>query len=204
MIRVLLGQKGTLLRGALAAVLSREPDLEVVAELDRGDEVIAAAKRERPHVAVLDHTLPSTVAVPELCQALRQAVPACGVLIMLDRSSFAGVDLALARLAPRVGLIATAASPGELIQGIRQIARGEPVFDAELAVAALNAPDNPLTEREREVLRLAGDGAPSKEIAKRLYLSTGTVRNYLSRSVAKTGARTRIEAVRIAENAGWI
>jgi two-component system, NarL family, response regulator DesR len=126
------------------------------------------------------------------------------VLILLDRQSGAGVSRSLARLAPRVGFLGTETSPYDLVESVRQMARGEPVLDAEVAVAALTADENPLTDRECEVLRMALDGAPAKEIAQRLYLSAGTVRNYLSRILAKTGARSRIEAIRIAQDAGWI
>ncbi|GAA4710228.1 response regulator transcription factor [Phytohabitans rumicis] len=204
MIRVLLGQRGRLLREALAAVMSAEDDLDVVAELAHADDVLPAARRDRPHVAVLDVALPGTLAVTELCPALCDALPACGVLILLDRHSGAGIGRALARLAPRVGLLGAETSPFDLIESVRQLARGEPVLDAEVAVAALTAGENPLTDRECEVLRMAIDGAPAKEIAQRLYLSAGTVRNYLSRILAKTGARTRIEAIRIAQESGWI
>lgn len=204
MIRVLLGQRGTLFRDALAVVLSAEPDLEVVAELARADDVIPVAVHKRPHVAVLDALLPGEVAVSDLCPVLCSTLPDCGVLIVLDRHASPGLSRSLARLAPRVGFIGIETPPGDLIEGVRQLARGEPVLDAELAVAALTAGENPLTERECEVLRLAVDGAPPKEIAQVLYLSAGTVRNYLSRILAKTGARTRIEAIRIARDAGWI
>lgn len=204
MIQVLLGQRGTLFRGALATVLSAEPDLTVVAELDRADDILRIAAREQPDVAVLDASLPGPVTVGELCPALCQSLPACGVLILLDRPTSAGLGRSLARLAPRVGFIGLETSTGDLVEGVRQVARGEPVLDAELAVAALTAGESPLTDREREVLRLAVDGTPPHEIAQALFLSTGTVRNYLSRILAKTGARTRIEAIRIAQDAGWI
>lgn len=204
MIRVLLGQRGRLVREALSAVLAAEDDLEVVAELDRADEVIPTARRDRPHVAVLDIALPGQIAVTELCPTLCSALPTCGVLILLDRQSGVGVGRSLARLAPRVGFLGMETSPDDLVESVRQLARGEPVLDAEVAVAALTAGDNPLTERECEVLRMALDGAPAKEIAQKLYLSAGTVRNYLSRILTKTGARTRIEAIRIAQDAGWI
>ncbi|GLI01600.1 response regulator transcription factor [Phytohabitans aurantiacus] len=204
MIQVLLGQRGTLFRGALATVLSAEPDLTVVAELDRADDILPIATRERPDVALLDASLPGPVTVGELCPALCQSLPACGVLILLDRPASAALGRALARLAPRVGFIGIETSTGDLVEGVRQVARGEPVLDAQLAVAALTAGESPLTDREREVLRLAVDGTPPSEIAQALFLSTGTVRNYLSRILAKTGARTRIEAIRIAQDAGWI
>jgi two-component system response regulator DesR len=203
-IRVLLGQRGRLVRGALAAVMAAEDDLEVVAELSRADEVLPIARRDHPHVAVLDIALPGPVTVADLCPTLCTALPACGVLILLDHQVGVGVGRSLARLAPRVGFISAETSPDDLVESVRQLARGEPVLDAEVAVAALTAGDNPLTERECEVLKMALDGAPAKEIAQRLYLSSGTVRNYLSRILAKTGARTRIEAIRIARDAGWI
>jgi len=199
-IRILLGHDGALLRGALAALISAEPDLEVVAELARTGDVPAAIARERPHVAILDYLLPGDATVSELCRTL----PDCAVLVVLDPQLSAGAGRSLAQLAPRVGLIGTEASPAELVESVRQIARGEPVLDPALAVAALMAGDNPLTERECEVLRRVMDGAPAKEIAKKLELNVGTVRNYLSRILAKTGARTHVDAVRIAQEAGWI
>ncbi|WP_026874969.1 response regulator transcription factor [Jiangella gansuensis] len=199
-IRVLLGYRGALVREALSSVLAREPDLEVVDELARVDDVLPAALRRQAQVAVLDALLPGTVDVRVLCQKL----PRLGILMLLDRYS-SGIDsLSLARLAPRVGLIATDASLANLVDAIRHLVRGEAVMDAELAVAALTADASPLTNRERDVLRLAMTGAPPQEIAATLFLSPGTVRNYLSHILVKTGARTRIEAIRIAQDAGWI
>jgi two-component system response regulator DesR len=193
-----------LLREALSTVMAAADDLQVVAALSQADEVLPAARREHPHVAVLDVALPGPVAVTELCPQLCAALPACGVLILLDRHSGTGIGRSLARLAPRVGFLGTETSPTDLVESVRQMARGEPVMDAEVAVAVLTAGENPLTDRECEVLRMALDGAPAKEIAQKLYLSAGTVRNYLSRILTKTGARTRIEAIRIARDAGWI
>jgi len=199
-IRILLGHNGALLREALAALISAEPDLEVVAQLARTGDVPAAIARERPQVAILDYLLPGNATVSELCRTL----PDCAVLVVLDPQLSAGAGRSLAQLAPRVGLIGTEASPAELVDGVRHLARGVPVLDPALAVAALTAGDNPLTERECEVLRLVVEGAPAKEIAKKLELNVGTVRNYLSRILAKTGARTHVDAVRIAQEAGWI
>jgi two-component system response regulator DesR len=203
-IRILLGQNGALVREALATVLSQEEDLVVVARLASRDEVVAAAVRDRPDVAVLDAALPGSVPLTDVCLTLQERLPSCGVLVMLDPISGAGTSADLARLAPRVGLVAVDSSPADLFEGLRRVVQGEPVFDPEVVLAALTAQDNPLTDRERDVLRLAIGGAPAKEIAKKLYLSTGTVRNYLSRIVTKTGARTHIEAIRIAQDAGWI
>lgn len=199
-IRVLLGHRGGLLREALFAVLSREPDLEIVADLVHGSEVLLTAVRERADVAVLDPLLHDPVDVKALCQAL----PTLGVLILLERHAVNAACLSLTRLVPRVGLIVTDSSLSDLVAAVRHLARGEPVLDTELAVAALTAEENPLTERERDVLRLAMTGAPPQEIARILFLSAGTVRNYLSHILVKTGARTRIEAIRIAQDAGWI
>ncbi|WP_203433650.1 response regulator transcription factor [Jiangella asiatica] len=188
------------MREALSAALSREPDLDVVDELARADDVFAAARRRRAEVAVLDALLPGTVDVHAVCEKL----PRLGILMLLDRYSSGVASLSLARLAPRVGLIAIDASLADLIEAIRHLVRGEPVLDAELALAALTADESPLTNRERDVLRLAMTGAPPQEIAETLFLSPGTVRNYLSHVLVKTGARTRIEAIRIAQDAGWI
>lgn len=199
-IRVLLGLRGTMFLEALAFALSREPDLEVVARVSRADEVLAAAGRERPHVAVLDLLLPGEIDVDELCRTLSGAK----VLLMLDRELYYRVSVSLARLVPRVGFIATDATLDDLVASLRHLVQGKPVLDAELAMAAVRADENPLTSREREVLALAKTGATVHEVARSLHLSAGTVRNYLSNILIKTGARTRIEAIRIAEAAGWI
>lgn len=203
-IRVLLGHHGRLLRGAVAAAIDREPDLRVVAELATTDDAVSVALRARPDVAVLDVVLSGVVAVPDLCHELCVALPSARVLIVLDPDTHASIGRSLAPLVPRVGLIATEASFDNLVEGVRQVARGEPVVDASLALAVLRANHNPLTDREREVLRLAVAGAPTTEIAGTLRLGAGTVRNHLTRIVAKTGGRTRIDAIRIAQREGWI
>ncbi|HSV66889.1 MAG TPA: response regulator transcription factor [Mycobacteriales bacterium] len=204
MIRILLGHKDALWRGALAAVLSKEEDLQVVAELAGSDEVLAVTRQERPHLVVLDVALPGSLTTEELCSRLNSVLPECGVLLLLGRPLFTDLASTVARLAPRVGVVAVNVSPSQLVEAVRQVAHGKPVIDNGLAVAAMTGGDNPLTGREREVLRRALGGAPAKDIAAELYLSPGTVRNYLSRVVSKTGARTRIEAIRIAQHSGWI
>lgn len=204
MIRIVLGYRGALVRGALAALLSGQDDMTVVATLSHGDDVVPVATKERPDVMVLDYTLPGAVTVSQVCRALCRTLPTTRVLALLDRRSSAGVGRSLARLAPRVGLIGTESGPETLVDGVRRLARGEAVLDADLAMAAMRSVETVLTERECDVLRIAREGATAKEIASSLSLSTGTVRNYLSRAIAKTGARTRIEAVRIAHDAGWI
>ncbi len=204
MIRILLGQRSRLLRDTLAAGLSQHDDLSVVAEIARSDDGFSVALRERPQVIVLDSTLPGTVTAHQLCSALCQELPDSRTLVMWDNQSGANPNRALTQLVPRVGLITTEATLSELARSVRQIARGEPVIDVELAVAALTADASPFTKREQDVLSLAKDGASAKEIARSLYLTVGTVRNYLSRAVAKTGRRSRFEAIRTAQEAGWI
>jgi two-component system response regulator DesR len=191
-------------RQALAAVISQEEDLEVLWELPAGDDVLAVATRERPEIILMDFALPDASAAGELCEKICAEIPDCRVLMLVDRRACAAMLPILTRLTPRVGIVATEDSVPRLVQGIRQMMAGEFVLDVELAVAALNADKNPLTERERDILRLARKGEPAKEIAAKLYLSAGTVRNYLSRVMTKTGARTRIEAVQRAQEAGWI
>jgi two-component system, NarL family, response regulator DesR len=204
MIRILIAQEHGLWRGALAAVLSQEKDMRVVAEVGQADEVLGAAGRERPDLFVLDVPLPGGIELGELCRALCDALPQSRILLILERRIFQEIGAAVAQLVPQVGLTAKDVLPDQLIDDVRRLARGESVLDVRLAVGAFAAGDNPLTDREREVLRCAVQGAPVKDIAAELFLSAGTVRNYLARAVAKTQARTRIEAIRIAQNAGWI
>ncbi len=204
MIRILVAQKDNLWRGALSAVLSQERDLQVVAEAGHPDEVLRAASREHPDLAVLAVPLPGGMEVGELCRTLCESLPRSRILLVLGRRAFQEIGAAVARLVPRVGLIAKDVPPDRLIRDVRRLARGESVLDVQLAVGAFTAGENPLTDREREVLRCAVQGAPVKDIAAELYLSTGTVRNYLAKAVTKTRARTRIEAIRIAQHAGWI
>ncbi|GAB3817111.1 LuxR C-terminal-related transcriptional regulator [Kribbella italica] len=199
MIRVVLGHRGTLVRGALAAVLSKESDFDVMAELDRSDDVLTSV-RLRPHVVVLDPQLPGKLGIEELCRKLTGR----GVLVMVDHEAIAATSMALVKQAPRIGLIATDATTEQFVEAVRDVAKGLPVVDVRLAVAALRAGDNPLTDRECEVLRQVTTGATAQEVARTLSLSAGTVRNYLSRILAKTGARSRIEAIRKAQDAGWI
>jgi two-component system response regulator DesR len=202
LIRIVLGQRGRLWRGALAALLAQETDFEVLARPDRLEDVWPAVRDRSPHIVVLDAELPGATGLDQVCTRLCEKHSSVGVLILVERWPGYGPDLV--RLAPRIGFLSADCWPAQLADGIRRLARGEPVLDAALAVAALSAGSSPLTDREREVLAKAVDGAPAKAIAADLYLSTGTVRNYLSRAIAKTGARSRFEAVRIARDEGWI
>ena len=204
MIRVVLGQRGKLICRALAHMLGQEHDLQVVAEVSRGDDVVPASVRERPHVAVLDYELPGKFAAHELCADLTAAVPDCRILVILERSLPSLPGAILARMVPKVGLLATDASPSQLVESVRRLSQGQPVLDVDFAVAALSAISTPLTGREQEVLLLATQGAPTKEIAARLFLTDGTVCNYLSRILTKTSSRTLIEAVRRAQEMGWV
>jgi two-component system response regulator DesR len=204
LIRIVLGQQGTIVRAALAKLLSHEQDMKVIAEVADSEEALAVARRLYPDVVVVEYSLPGRLAIGEFCAGLCDALAECAVLVMLDRRASASVIDKLARRAPRVGVLPVDATPGQLTDGIRQIAGGEPVLDTKLALTVLTAGHNPLTDREQQVLRRAAEGPSVKDIAAELFLSAGTVRNYLSSSISKVGARTRIEAIRIAHDSGWI
>ena len=186
----------------MTALLSQESDLKVVAQVERLEEVHTAIRQTRAEVVVLDIDLPGAVPIDELCGELCAPGSGLNVLVLMERWIDCGHSLL--RLAPRVGILAVEGPPRRLIEGIRQLMLGHVVLDPELALAGLAAGSNPLTEREREVLRLCEDGTPTKAIAAKLFLSAGTVRNYLSRTMMKTGARSRFEAARIAHEEGWI
>lgn len=201
MIRVLLAEDVRILREALADLLDREDDIRVVAQVGAGDAIVAAALRERPDVAVLDIELPRLDGVSAAAELARH-LPGCRTLILtgvgrpgtLRRAMAAGV----------AGFMVKDSAPGELVAAVRTVAAGGRVVDPQLAFAALDAPDCPLTDREREVLRLTASGAEPPQIAARIGLSYGTVRNYLASAVTKLGARNRVDAIRIATEAGWI
>jgi two-component system response regulator DesR len=198
---IVLALRGRLWREALAAVLCQQGDLRILAQPERLDDIRHAVQRTRPDLVVLDAELPGNAAVHEVCSAVCQRTD---VRILIITERWDGAHTELARLAPRVGFLAPEASAAQLVDGVRALARGEPVLDVGLAVAALTAGTSPLTDRERDVLARSVGGAPAKAIATELCLSVGTVRNYLSRAVAKTGARSRFEAVQIARDEGWI
>jgi two-component system, NarL family, response regulator DesR len=200
-IRVLLADDQSLVRGALAALLSLEPDLEVVAEVGRGDEVVAAARRSGPQVALLDVEMPGLDGIAAAA-ALRDELPSVRVAILttfgrpgyLRRAMDAGV----------LGFVVKDAPADELAAAVRRVAAGLRVVDPALAVATLAGGASPLTGRERDVLVAARDGATVADIAGRLFLSEGTVRNYLSAAITKTSTRNRAEALRAAEDNGWL
>ena len=201
MIRVLLAEDQAMVRGALAALLRLEPDIVVVAEIERGDEIVPAALDTRPDVALLDIELPGTDGLMAAA-ALRDALPACRVVIV---TTFGRVGyLRRAMTGGAVGFLLKDAPAADLAKAIRRVVAGERVLDPALALSALSERDNPLTPRERQVLAAAIDGATIADIASKLMLSEGTVRNHLSVAIQKLGGRNRVEAARAAEEKGWL
>ena len=201
MIRVLLAEDQAMVRGALSALLSLEKDIEVIAEVARGDEVVPAALSAHPDVALLDIEMPGGGGLPA-AQALREYLPSCRVVILTTFGR--GGYLRRAMDSGAVGFLLKDAPATELAVAIRSVMEGERVVDPDLALAALSEGNNPLTNREREVLSVALSGISIADIAARLYLSEGTVRNHLSIAMQKLGARSRTEAARLAEQKGWL
>lgn len=201
MIRILLAEDQDMVRGALAALLGLEPDMQVVVQVARGDLVVDAARTHTPDVALLDIEMPGIDGL-DAAALLHAALPACAVLILttFGRPGY----LARAMRAGVRGFLVKDAPAAELATAIRKAVHGGKVIDPGLAAAALAAGPNPLTVRECEVLRASADGDTVADIAARLKLSEGTVRNYLSTAIAKTGARNRVEAARLAAEHGWL
>ena len=190
-----------MVRGALASLLGLEPDIEVVAQVSRGDEVVDAVAAARPDVAVLDIEMPGATGL-EAAASLRSSAPECRVLIVttFGRPGY----LRRAMEGGAAGFLLKDAPASELARAIRRAAAGERVVDPGLAAAALSEGESPLTAREREVLGAARQYATVADIAGALYLSPGTVRNHLSAVMRKLDARNRGEAVRVAEEKGWL
>ncbi|MEV0941095.1 response regulator transcription factor [Micromonospora wenchangensis] len=201
MIRLLLAEDQGMMRGALALLLNLEPDMEVVAEAGTGTAALAAALRVRPDVALLDIEMPAGSGL-DTAAALRQQLPSCRVLILttFGRPGY----LRRAMEAGARGFLVKDGPVEELAVAVRRVLAGERVIDPALAAAALATGPNPLTEREREVLAAAVDGATVADVAARLHLSESTVRNYLSAAIGKTGTRNRIEAAHTARANGWL
>ncbi|WNI22646.1 response regulator transcription factor [Streptomyces sp. ITFR-16] len=201
MIRLLLAEDQSMVREALAALLGLEPDIEVVAQVARGDEVLAAARAHDIDVALLDIEMPGMTGIDATAE-LRRDLPEVKVVVVttfgrpgyLRRAMESGADAFLVKDAPA----------SQLAEAVRKVLAGERVIDPTLAAAALADGASPLTEREREVLRTAADGSTNAEIAAALHLSQGTVRNYLSMAIQKMAARNRAEAVRMAREKGWL
>lgn len=200
MIRTLLALDGVLIRGALAFVLTTYDDIDVVAEVERAEDIPPAMWAHRPDVAVVDHNLFGSDG-----RLHRTGWPeqSCPVLVLVDSRRARVLRDALRNQESHIGLLGNDVAPDRVAEAIRRLHRGETVVDGDLVVAALTKA-NPLTTRETQVLDVAAKGWPIAEIAAKLSLSPGTVRNHLSRIAGKVGARTRIECVRIAQEAGWI
>ena len=200
-VRVLLAEDQAMVRGALSALLSLEEDIEIVAEASRGDEVPSAALDVLPDVALLDIEMPGGDGL-EAAAVLRERLPSCRVIILttFGRSGY----LRRAMESGAVGFLLKDAPAPELAHAIHRVMKGERVVDPVLATAALSEGENPLTEREREALAASEGGATIEDVAAMLYLSEGTVRNYLSTAIKKLGVRNRVEAARLAERKGWL
>jgi two-component system, NarL family, response regulator DesR len=201
MVRVLIAEDMRILRDTLVALLELEDDLEVVAELAAGDQIVPAALQHHPDVAVIDIDLPGLDGLTAAAE-LHQRLPACRTLILTGLGRPGTLRRALA--AHVSGFLVKDAPAQQLVDAVRRVAAGERVIDPKLALAALEAAGNPLSPREAEVLKRFAAGASAAEIAAELYLSYGTVRNYLASAVSKLGARNRVDATRIANEAGWL
>ncbi|HTZ44715.1 MAG TPA: response regulator transcription factor [Jatrophihabitans sp.] len=200
-IRLLLADDQAMVRAALAALLALEPDFEVIAEVGRGDEVVAAARTHRPDVALLDIEMPGLDGLAAAA-ALAHETPEVRVIILttFGRPGY----LRRAMESGALGFVVKDAPAEQLAEAVRRVAGGERVVDPALAAATLAGGASPLTGRERDVLVASRDGATVADIAARLFLSEGTVRNYLSAAIAKTGVRNRVEAYRAADQRGWL
>ncbi|WP_031466770.1 response regulator transcription factor [Sciscionella sediminilitoris] len=201
MITVLLADDQAMVRGALATVLRMEPDIEVVGEVGTGDEVLPAAKEYEPDVVLLDVQMPGKDGLT-VAGELRVQLPSAKVIICttFGRPGY----LSRAMSAGAAGFVVKDSPPEQLIDAVRRVERGLRVVDPALAAESLATGTSPLTERERDVLATARDGGTVADIAKELFLTEGTVRNHLSSAIGKTGARTRAEAVRLADENGWL
>jgi two-component system, NarL family, response regulator DesR len=201
MIRVLVAEDMHMIRGALVALLTREADMEVVAELDRGDRILEAALATQPDVALLDIDLPGLDGL-SAAEMLHDQLPACQILVLTGLSQ-PGHLLRALKVHVR-GFIVKDAPAAALANGVRSVAAGQRVIDPELLAGAIETGESPLTRREADVLTAAATGISTDQIAELLHLSSFTVRNYLSNAIAKIGGRNRIDAIRIARDAGWI
>lgn len=200
-IRVLLAEDQAMMRGALSALLSLEGDIEIVAEASRGDEVLPAALAATPDVALLDIEMPGGDGL-SAARALKEQVPSCRVIIVTTFGRAGYLKRAMENGA--MGFLLKDAPATELASAIRRVMTGLRVVDPALAAAALSEGTNPLTERERDVLRASVNGASIDNVAQKLCLSSGTVRNYLSTAIQKLEVRNRVEAARLAEQKGWL
>jgi two-component system, NarL family, response regulator DesR len=200
-IKVLIAEDMHMIRGALVALLRLEPDIDVVAELERGDTIVETALKARPDVAVIDIDLPGLDGL-SAAASLREQLPSCQTLVLTGLSQPGNLLRAL-KVHVKGFLLKDAPAPA-LANAIRSVAAGRRVLDPELVAVAVETGASPLTERETDVLRAAVSGGSTEEIGSLLNLSPATVRNYLSNAISKLGARNRMDAVRIAKEAGWL
>ena len=201
MIRLLVADDQALVRGALVALLQMEDDLDVVAEVARGDEVVDAAREHAVDVALLDVEMPGMDGL-SAARAVRDALPACRVLMVTTFGRPGYLKQAMA--AGASGFVVKDTPARQLADAVRRVHQGLRVVDPTLAAESLTQGDSPLTDREADVLQAARDGGTVADVAAALFLSEGTVRNHLSSAIGKTGARTRAEAVRVAVDNGWL
>lgn len=201
MIRTLVAEHVHVLRIGLVVYLTREPSIDVVAELEEGDRVVPAATATTPEVAVIDVDLPPTGGAA-VATELQERLPACATVMLVGLGDSGGLSRAMS-IQP-LGLITREAPVDLLTWCVRRVAAGRRVVDPDLARTARAINDNPLTRREQEILRIAADGATTDEIAARLSVSTKTVRNHLSRAFVRIGARNRMDAIRIATEHEWL
>ncbi|RJL24574.1 response regulator transcription factor [Bailinhaonella thermotolerans] len=199
MIRVLLADDQALVRGALAALLGLERDIEVVAEVGSGEEVAAEVRRTRPDVVLLDIQMPGQDGLATAAE-LRDAGCRVVMLTTFGRPGY----LARAMAAGASGFVVKDIPPEQLVETVRKVHAGLRVVDPQLAAESLATGASPLTAREHQVLRAAVSGGTVADLSRELHLSEGTVRNHLSAAIGKTGARTRAEAIRIATDRGWL
>ena len=201
MIKVMLAEDMHLVRGAIAALLNFEDDIEVVAEVATGTEILETAQKHRPDVAVVDLDLPGMDGLSAVAE-LHEHLPEIRTLILTGLGRPANLRRAFS--AKVTGFLLKDSPPDELADAIRSVAAGRRVVDPQLAMSAWDSAESPLTERETEVLMLTADGMETTDIASGLFLSVGTVRNYLTTIISKLEARNRIDAIRIAREAGWL
>ena len=205
-IRVLLAEDQTMLRGALASLLELEPDISVIANAPNGREALRLTRQHTPDIVITDIEMPEMTGL-ELAAALKDSTPTAGAkpprIIILTTFARAGY-LRRALDAGARGYLLKDSPASDLAEAIRRVHAGLRAVDPALAAEAWNAEEDPLTDRERQILQRAGDGRTSADIASELHLSEGTVRNYLSEAIAKLGAANRVDAARIARSRGWL
>lgn len=201
MPKVIVAEPEHLVRGAIVALLQLEPDIDVVGDTDRSDDVVELARRGSATVALVDYDLPSLNGAG-VARELAATLPACRSLILASGGCAAQLTLSIE--AGASGFLVKNTPADRLAEAIRRVAAGERVIDPALAIVAILGPRSPLTSRETEILRLVATGANVTVIARQLYLTAGTVRNHISSVMTKLGARNHLDAVRIVNKRGWL